>query len=139
MTSQTITSQPRTRHPVVDLPGGTFTMGSDDHYPEEAPTHRVRVGAFSIDAHQVTNEQFAKFVAATGHQTDAERFGWSGVFDKESGDWVRVDGADWRHPEGPNSNAAAEEPVCQVSWRDASEYARWAGMSSQIRSIIQSK
>src|ERR687884_84896 len=53
--------------------------------------------------------------------------GGSGVFDKGTGDWVRVDGADWRHPEGPGSTAEPTEPVCQVSWRDASEYARWAG------------
>jgi len=57
----------------VPLPGGTFTMGSDDHYPEEAPTHRVRVGAFWIDSNQVTNEQFARFVRATRHVTVAER------------------------------------------------------------------
>ncbi len=48
-------------------------MGSDDHYPEEAPTHRVRVDAFDIDATQVTNEQFGEFVAATGYRTVAER------------------------------------------------------------------
>ena len=48
-------------------------MGSDDHYPEEAPTHRVRVDAFAIDATQVTNEQYGEFVAATGYRTVAER------------------------------------------------------------------
>ncbi len=57
----------------VPLPGGTFTMGSDDHYPEEAPTHRVRVAAFSIDATTVTNTEFAEFVDATGYVTVAER------------------------------------------------------------------
>jgi formylglycine-generating enzyme len=57
----------------VDLPGGAFAMGSDDHYPEEAPTHRVRVDAFSIDATTVTNTEFAAFVAETGYVTVAER------------------------------------------------------------------
>ena len=55
---------------LVDLPGDTFTMGSDDHYPEEAPTHPVRVGPFSIDAAAVTNAEFAAFVDATGYVTD---------------------------------------------------------------------
>ena len=59
--------------PRVRLPGGVFTMGSADHYPEEAPPHRVRVDAFAIDATQVTNQQFAAFVSATGYRTVAER------------------------------------------------------------------
>ena len=55
------------------VPAGTLRMGSDDHYPEEAPTHRVSVGEFSIDRFQVTNRDFADFVAATGYATVAER------------------------------------------------------------------
>src|SRR5215218_4975900 len=112
---------------MVLVKGGTFRMGADDEMPDESPSHEVRVESFWMDAREVTVGEFAKFVEATGYKTDAERFGWSGVFDRESGDWVRVDGADWRHPEGPASEAAPNEPVCQVSWRDASEYARWAG------------
>jgi len=112
---------------MVLVEGGTFRMGADDEMPDEAPAHEVEVKSFWMDAREVTVGEFAKFVEATGYRTDAERFGWSGVFDREAGEWVRVDGADWRRPEGPNSKAAADEPVCQVSWRDASEYARWAG------------
>jgi formylglycine-generating enzyme required for sulfatase activity len=115
------------RDPMVLIKGGTFRMGSDDEMPDESPSHEVEVAPFWMDAREVTVAEFAKFVEATGYKTDAEQFGWSGVFDKESGDWKRVDGADWRHPEGPGSGAAPEEPVCQVSWRDASAYARWAG------------
>ena len=57
----------------VSVAGGVFTMGSDDHYPEESPPHRVRVDAFAIDATQVTNQQFAAFVSATRYRTVAER------------------------------------------------------------------
>src|SRR5687768_6633110 len=66
-------SRTRVRAPRVSLAGGTFAMGSEAHYPEEAPVHRVRVAGFSIDAHPVTNEQFAAFVRDTGYVTVAER------------------------------------------------------------------
>ena len=58
---------------MIRIPGGTFLMGSDTHYAEERPAHRVQVGAFWMDATTVTNEQFAAFVAATGYVTVAER------------------------------------------------------------------
>jgi sulfatase modifying factor 1 len=93
----------------------------------------------------VTNEQFNAFVNATGYKTEAECFGWSFVFRghltlkqvqatapaRVSGSewWCRIDGADWRHPEGPGSNIKKRwvHPVVQVSWRDARAYAVWAG------------
>jgi formylglycine-generating enzyme required for sulfatase activity len=110
------------------IKGGTFSMGADKEMPDEAPAHEVSVDAFWMDRREVSVEEFSKFVAATGYQTDAERFGWSGVFKRETGEWERVDGADWRRPEGPDSTAAApDEPVCQVSWHDAEAYARWMG------------
>src|SRR5687767_450607 len=60
-------------HPgMVWVPGGTFLMGSDDHYPEEAPAHRVSVDGFWMDQHTVTNQEFARFVKATRHVTVAE-------------------------------------------------------------------
>ena len=85
------------------------------------------MGAFWIDTRELTVSQFGAFVAATGYRTEAEGFGWSGVFDRGRGEWTRVDGADWRHPGGPGSTAPADEPVTQVSWNDAQAYARWAG------------
>ena len=138
---------------MVWIPGGTFLMGSNDHYPEEAPVHPMSVDGFWIDTHQVTNAQFRRFVKATGYVTVAERVptieeypgalpemlvAGSIVFKQPS---VRVDlanhynwwgwmpGADWRHPEGPESNLNGRDrhPVVQVSWEDVSAYAAWAG------------
>jgi formylglycine-generating enzyme required for sulfatase activity len=102
-------------------------MGSDE-MPDESPVHQATIRSFWIDRHEVTVGEFARFVAATGYTTEAEQFGWSGVFDAASGEWQRRDGADWRHPEGAGSAvASANEPVTQVSFADASAYAKWAG------------
>ncbi|MFC6343276.1 SUMF1/EgtB/PvdO family nonheme iron enzyme, partial [Nocardioides hankookensis] len=137
----------------VDLPGGTFRMGSDDHYPEEAPTHQVRVGAFAIDAHQVTNAEFAEFVEATGYVTVAERpldpadypdapadnlVPGSMVFVPTRGPvdlrhlsqwWRWKPGACWKHPNGPKSDIdkRLDHPVVHVAHEDAAAYAAWAG------------
>ena len=102
-------------------------MGSEDGMPFEAPVHGVEVTSFLIDEHEVTVAEFERFVNETGYRAEAEKFGWSAVFDLKTGEWTRSDGADWRHPEGPGSTAQPNEPVCQVSWNDANEYAKWAG------------
>jgi formylglycine-generating enzyme len=112
---------------MILLPEGSFQMGTNDGMPFEAPVHAVKIKSFWIDEHEVTVAEFAKFVEATNYQTEAEKFGWSGVFDVETGDWTRIDGAAWRHPEGPKSTAKDDEPVCQISWNDADAYAKWAG------------
>jgi formylglycine-generating enzyme len=138
---------------MVWLPGGTFTMGSNDHYPDEAPAHEVTVDGFWIDKFQVTNAAFRRFVKATGYVTVAERtpnaadypgalpemlVPGSIVFTPPPGPvpldnhyrwWQWVAGADWRHPEGPGSNLAGKErhPVLHVAWEDAEAYAAWAG------------
>jgi formylglycine-generating enzyme required for sulfatase activity len=112
---------------MVLLKGGEFRMGADAERPDEQPVHTVALKPFWIDTHEVTVARFARFLTATGYRTDAEKFGWSGVFDVKTGEWGKVDGADWRHPDGPQSNAAPDEPVCQISWRDARAYAAWAG------------
>src|SRR5262245_64745994 len=64
---------PRPSENMAWIPGGTFLMGSNDHYPEEAPAHYVTVDGFWMDKHTVTNEQFNRFVEATGYLTVAER------------------------------------------------------------------
>lgn len=140
---------------MVWIPGGTFLMGSDNHYPEEAPTHRVRVDGFWMDRHTVTNADFRRFVEATGHVTLAERPAdaddypgalpemlapSSVVFRKTAGPvslrdpyawWTYVAGADWRHPQGPRSSLQGlwKHPVVHVAWEDADAYARWASKS----------
>ncbi|MGJ9411611.1 formylglycine-generating enzyme family protein [Aeromicrobium sp. CF4.19] len=131
---------------LVDVPGGVFLMGSDDAlaYPAdgEGPVREVGVDAFSIAATAVTNEQFARFVDATGHVTDAEQFGDSLVFVgllapdapptravAAAPWWRQVPGASWRAPEGPGSTVEGREdhPVVHVSHRDAVACAAWAG------------
>ncbi|PWS46720.1 serine/threonine protein phosphatase [Streptomyces sp. FT05W] len=132
---------------MVLLPGGVFLMGTED--PEgfradgEGPVREVRVSPFRIDAHAVSNRRFAEFVSATGHVTEAERFGWSYVFagflpaalrrgaGRPEGTpwWCGVEGARWDAPEGPGSGIEdrGDHPVVHVSWNDARAYSRWAG------------
>ena len=131
------------------IPAGDFLMGTDGTYgfsaDGEGPAHAVRLSAFFMDTTCVTNEQFNEFVNATGYKTESERFGWSFVFFGHlspeqrvkavrlrvlgSEWWCRVEGATWRHPEGPDSNIKKRwtHPVVQVAWADAVAYATWAG------------
>jgi formylglycine-generating enzyme required for sulfatase activity len=112
---------------MVFIRGGTFVMGTNEGFPYEGPAHKVTLRSFWLDKYEVSVAEFARFVKATGYKTEGEKLGWCGVFDLRAGEWKKVDGADWRHPEGPQSNAGQEEPVTQVSWNDATSYARWAG------------
>jgi formylglycine-generating enzyme required for sulfatase activity len=123
---------------MVLIPGGTFRMGSDKGMPHEAPIHAVRLDSFYVDAHEVTNAEFARFVDAAGYVTEAEKWGWSLVFDPREDDaarvpeapwWRKEDAADWRHPDGPSASIDGKDnyPVVQVSWNDAAAYAAWAG------------
>ena len=126
------------------IPGGTFRMGSDHHYPEETPAHRVTVDGFWMDAMPVTNAQFADFVRATGHVTfcelvpDAAQYpgalpemliAASTVFvapphrvplQDHFQWWQFVAGANWRHPQGPGSTIEGmdQHPVVHVAWSD---------------------
>jgi formylglycine-generating enzyme len=139
---------------MVWIPGGDFMMGTDADVgrPEEKPAHRARVDGFWMDRTEVTNAQFEAFVLATGYVTTAEKtptledllkhvpagstpptpaslVPGSLVFTPGATWWTWTPGADWRHPEGPQSSIAGRErhPVVQVSWDDAAAYARWAG------------
>lgn len=131
----------------VELVGGEFLMGTADEegFPAdgEGPVRGVTLLPFAIDVTAVTNEAFGGFVAATGYRTETEEWGWSFVFAaflpgrlraKASRPpatpwWCAVDGADWRHPEGPGSDLEdrADHPVVHLSWRDAAAYCAWAG------------
>jgi eukaryotic-like serine/threonine-protein kinase len=107
----------------VTVPGGGFSMGSNDGDANERPIHTVILDAFSIDQTEVTNSMFAQFVQQTGYVTDAEKIGNSLVNRSE------VAGADWRHPDGPGSDINGKDsyPVVNVSWNDAFTYCQWAG------------
>jgi formylglycine-generating enzyme len=119
----------------VSIPAGDFEMGKDPVYPEEQAGMRIRVAAFQLQVHEVTNGQFAAFVAATRYVTDAERSaataakdGGSAVFIADTHAWALVRGATWRAPEGPGSRIKGDSyPVVHVSHRDAAAYAAWAG------------
>lgn len=114
-------------------------MGSDEAYAEERPARTTSLSTFDIDATEVTNAQFRGFVDATGYVTDAEKiqagFGEKGsaVFSMPSATnpngWQFIEGANWRHPEGPKSSIEGQDnyPVVQVSYNDAKAYADWAG------------
>jgi formylglycine-generating enzyme len=111
---------------MVLIPGGSFEMGTDG-MPFENPIHRVTVKSFWMDEREVTVAEFSRFVESTTYVTEAERFGWSGVFNVNTGQWERVDGAHWRYPEGHDASPQPDEPVVQISWNDANAYAKWAG------------
>ena len=109
----------------VDLPGGRFVMGDPEGESDEAP-RTVEVAPFRLMRSEVTNRQFAAFVAMTGYVTDPERKGFGWVW---PGRWQQVRGADWRHPfgHGTSIEGAPDHPVVQVSQRDAAAFCRHYG------------
>jgi len=138
---------------MVWIPGGTFLMGSDRHYPEESPVHEETVSGFWMDRYLVRNSEFARFVEATQYVTLAERVpdaaqypgalphmlvAGSVVFRQPNLRvdlrnhfhwWTYVPGASWRHPIGPESSLDGFEdhPVVHVAYEDVEAYAEWAG------------
>ena len=139
--------------PIVETvllePGETF-VGTDRpkiFEDGEGPARRVRITkTLEIDVHECTNEEYAKFVAATAYETDSEKFGWSFVFHLELDAaaragatkavkgvewWLPVNGSWWREPTGPGSDVfrggRGRHPVVHVSWRDAAAYCAWRG------------
>jgi sulfatase modifying factor 1 len=133
---------------MVWIAGGTFTMGADARYPEEGPPREVEVEGFWMSRTEVTNGEFAAFIAATGYRTEAERdppvlpgappemrLPGSAVFRVPTPDdrnwWRWIPGANWQHPSGPQSAITGRDrdPVVQVTYNDARAYARWVGLS----------
>jgi sulfatase modifying factor 1 len=143
----------RTPKNMVWIPGGAFSMGSEDFYPEERPVHTVEVDGFWMDHHPVTVAEFRRFVKATGHVTVAETapdplefpdaepaqlVPGSLVFTPPRGPvslddfrawWSWTPGAQWRHPEGGGSTLHGRDlhPVTHVAYDDAIAYAAWSG------------
>lgn len=113
---------------MVYFEGGTFLMGRNNGLPQEAPAHEVRLKSFYIDKYLVTVKDFRTFIKATAYVTEAERFGDSGVFDFETGQWSLKPGTTWEYPLGPEEAIAKDDhPVTHVSWRDAMAFAKWKG------------
>ncbi|MNJ96734.1 Serine/threonine-protein kinase pkn1 [compost metagenome] len=139
---------------MVKIPAGEFLMGdSGGHFPDAQPLIKVRLDSFWIDRYAVTNKDFAEFVKATGYLTVAERAlseaDYPGAsreqlqpasivffppdhrveLDNHLAWWKVVTGADWRHPEGPQSNIVGKEryPVVHIAYEDAEAYAKWKG------------
>lgn len=138
---------------MIAIPGGSFRMGSERFYPEEAPVREVWVDDFLMDAAPVTNRQFAEFVAATGYRTLAEiapdprdypgmppEMAKAGsllfrhpahVADMNDFTqwWSFCFGADWRHPWGPDSaiDGLEDHPAVHIACQDADAFAAWAG------------
>jgi formylglycine-generating enzyme required for sulfatase activity len=136
------------REGMIYLEGGSFLMGTDDNegFPKdgEGSVREITLSPFYIDPCTVTNREFKRFIEATGYRTEAEQFGWSFVFHlfvspqtaatvtsvvQNSPWWWNVTGADWSHPEGPDSGIddRMDHPVIHISWNDAMAYCRWAG------------
>jgi len=148
---------------MVWIPGGEFSMGcldprdrphgGPDPMADARPVHRVRVDGFWMDRVEVTNREYARFVAATGYVTVAERTPTAAEFPDAPAEklvagstvftppphpvpldthfrwWDYVKGANWRHPQGPTSSIEGrdDDPVVQVAYEDAERYAKWAG------------
>ncbi|KAG8587511.1 hypothetical protein GDO81_005693 [Engystomops pustulosus] len=131
---------------MVQVKGGKFTMGTNapDSKDGEGPPRQVTVKAFAIDKYPVTNKNFREFVRATKYKTEAEKFGWSFVFEdfvlnelkkkvsqklESTPWWLPIERAFWRQPSGPGSGIKEKLnfPVLQVSWNDAFAYCKWLG------------
>ncbi len=141
--SKEVLLEPESRPGMVWIEAGVFHMGSDRHYPEEAPVRRVAVEGFWIDRTPVTNDDFAAFITATRYVTVAER--QPKALDYPGADpallvpgslvfggpqiWAYIPGASWRHPKGPGSGIAGlgRQPVVHVAHADAAAYADWSG------------
>jgi formylglycine-generating enzyme required for sulfatase activity len=117
------------------VPSGEFTMGyqeiiqsNEQNKKMQQIAHVVSLDNYWIDKTEITNDMFAKFVNATNYVTEVENFG-SGYVAMPIVYWQKVDGASWKHPRGPNTDLInlGNHPVVQVTWKDASEYCKWAG------------
>jgi sulfatase modifying factor 1 len=120
----------RQGHAVVQISAGNYPLGETGHKLNSA--HRFTTSGYFISDAETTNAQFTAFVAATGYKTLAERNGWSLVGGEGSAEWEwkHMDGANWRHPfgpDGPDATKLPAHPVTQISGEDARAYCKWVG------------
>ena len=133
-----------TRANTVRFVGGPSFIGTDRPWLRsdgESPRRPVRLKPFALELETVTNDRFSDFVSTTGYITEAERFGWSYVFQSflphelsapaplDTPWWRKIEGADWLSPAGPGSNleGISDHPVVHISWNDANAFAKWCG------------
>ena len=111
---------------MVFVEGGTFNMGSNDGDSDEKPIHQVTVSDFYIGKYEVTVAEFEAFINATGYKTDAEKNGYSWIYD---GGGQQKNGVTWKDDVNGNKRNRSDysHPVIYVSWNDADSYCRWAG------------
>ncbi len=140
---------------LIQIPAGSAALGSERHYPEDAPVYEFESADFEIGTTPVTNAEFRFFVAATGYTTVAERelnpggFPGANPANLVPGSvvfvptkrpvnladislwWHWVPGASWQHPTGPTSTIDGLEnhPVVHIAFDDAQAYAMWAGLA----------
>ncbi|GBP90631.1 Sulfatase-modifying factor 1 [Eumeta japonica] len=131
---------------MILVPAGEYQLGTDDIVlvsDREGPKRIIKLNSFYLDKYEVSNYDFNVFVVSTGYKTEAETFGNSFVFALFLNDtykeklkdyrvleapwWYQVQGSDWRHPHGLDSNISdiLDHPVVHVSWRDAQAYCKW--------------
>ncbi|HAF48001.1 MAG TPA: hypothetical protein DCL08_02030 [Anaerolineaceae bacterium] len=112
------------------IPEGSFLMGSTNNdssaFTHEKPRHKVYLDAFWMDAYEVSNDMFLKFVESTGYQTLAEEQGYSYMYNSSS-TWTAFDGVNWRHPMGDDSTYQNSLPVTHVNKYEAQAYCAWVG------------
>ena len=113
---------------MVFFEGGTIQIGSNDGLPNEMPSFEKHITSFYLDKNLVSVADFRKFIEATGYKTEADKFGDSGVFLFDAGNWTLLKGANWEYPLGETKPKSIDNhPVTHVSWNDAQAYASWVG------------
>lgn len=113
---------------MVHFEGGTIKIGSETGAKNEAPVFEMKIAPFYLDKYLVTVAEFREFVLKTNYVTEADKFGDSGVYSFEQGNWSLMPGANWEYPLGKDKPKSLDNhPVTHVSWNDANAYASWKG------------
>ncbi len=113
---------------MVYFEGGMINIGSDEGEANERPVFEMKIEPFYLDRNLITVEEFREFVIETSYQTEADKFGDSGVFSFDTGAWTLLKGTNWEYPLGKIKEKAFDNhPVTHVSWNDAQAYAKWVG------------